>query len=51
MDLDPDAIARGTDPGSGSAPKCHGSPTLVDIVAFIGLFDTTVSLSFELVIG
>ncbi len=28
-DPEPDPLARGTDPGSGSAPKCHGSPTLL----------------------
>jgi hypothetical protein len=27
---DPDALVRCTDPSSGSAQKCHGSPTLLD---------------------
>jgi len=26
---DPDPLVLGTDPRSGSAPKCHGSPTLI----------------------
>jgi hypothetical protein len=29
LDPDPDPLARGTGPGSGSAPKYHGSPTLI----------------------
>ncbi len=41
MDPEPGPLVGGTDPGSGSgsAPKCHGSPTLVAIIleAFVKL--------------
>jgi hypothetical protein len=34
-DPDPDPSVRGPDPesGAGSAPKCHGSPTLMESTA------------------
>jgi hypothetical protein len=37
---DPAPLVRGTDPGAGcgSAPKCHGSPTMVFRKSFTGLF-------------
>jgi hypothetical protein len=36
-DPDPEPLVRGKDPGiqgSGSAPKCHGSPTLLNLHVF-----------------
>ncbi len=32
LDPNPGPLVRGTDPGSGSVPKCHGSATLLTTV-------------------
>jgi hypothetical protein len=45
-DPEPDPLVRGTDRGSGSAPKCHGSPTLKKIHYLI--LEASVSLSFSM---